>query len=73
MIREDIFLRQEMWGKSNVMVGSVGHAQMLGGIVLKCPFLEGFGELLRIFGAFSIWHNQEYFEGTVTEALQGPG
>lgn len=61
-----------MWGKSNVLVGAEGHTKMLEGIFLKCPFLKDFSKLLGMFGALSIWHNQEYFEGTVMEAFQIP-
>lgn len=43
---------------------------MLEGIFLKCPFLEDYSELLGMFGALSIWHNPEYFEGMFMEAFQ---
>ena len=59
-----------MWGKSNVLVCTEGHTKMLEGIFLKCPFLEDFSELLGMFGALSLWHKQEYFEGMVMEAFQ---
>lgn len=50
-----------------VWFGKGGHANMLESVFLKCPILE---DLSKLLGMFSIWHNQEDFEGMVMEPFQ---
>jgi hypothetical protein len=52
------------------MVGGGGQRKTLGSICLICPFLENFSSLLGVFDTFSIWQNQEYFEGMTLETFQ---